>query len=65
MLDDYPKTQDSEEDTDDDEFSHMVSDPQHKLINIIQRMEEIPAVKRKLAAAKIKKLRVMVSPNGP
>jgi hypothetical protein len=43
----------------------MVSDPQHKLINIIQRMEEIPAVKRKLEAAKIKKLRVMVSPNGP
>ena len=65
MLNDYPKTQDSEEDTDDNEFLHMVSDPQHKLINIIQRMEEIPVVKRKLEATKIKKLCIMVSPNSP
>ena len=36
-LDSYPKTQDSEDDTDDDEFSHMVSDPQCKLTDIIQR----------------------------
>jgi hypothetical protein len=63
-LDNYPKTQDSEDDTDDEEYSHMVSDPLCKLTDIIQRMAETPAVERKLKAAKIKKLRVMVSPNG-
>ena len=63
-LDNYPKTQDSEDDTDDEEYSHMVSDPLCKLTDIIQRMAETPAVERKLKAAKIKKLRVMVRLNG-
>ena len=64
-LDSYPKTQDSEENNNDDEFSHMVSDSQCKLTDTIQRMEGTPAVKRKLEAAKIKKLHVVVSSDGP
>ena len=58
------RTVDSDEDTDEEEVSMIVSDPEHKLVDIIGELENKDAVGRKLEQAGMKKLRVGVPLRG-
>ena len=59
-MEGFPRTVDSDEDTDEEEVSMIISDPETKLVDIIGELESKEAVGRKLKEAKMKKLRVGV-----
>ena len=63
-MEGFPRTVDSDEDTDEEEVSMIVSDPEMKLVDIIGELESKDAVGRKLEGAKMKKLRVGVPMRG-
>ena len=63
-LEGFPRTVDSDEETDDEEVSMIVEDPETKLKDIIVALENQAAVGRKLLGAKMMKLRVGVPMRG-
>jgi hypothetical protein len=63
-LEGFPRTVDSDEETDDEEVSMIVEDPETKLKDIIMALENQAAVGRKLLGAKMMKLRVGVPMRG-
>ena len=63
-LERFPRTVDSDEETEDDEVSMIVEDPETKLKDIIVALENKATVGRKLLGAKMMKLRVGVPMRG-
>ena len=63
-LEGFPRTVDSDEETDEDEVSMIVEDPETKLVDIIGELESKATVGRKLGEAKMMKLRVGVPMRG-
>ena len=55
-MEGFPRTVDSDEDTDEEEVSMIISDPETKLVDIVGELESKEAVGRKLEEAKMKKL---------
>ena len=63
-MEGFPRTMDSDENTDEEEASMIISDPERKLVDIIGELESKDAVGRKLEGAGMKKLRVGVPMRG-
>ena len=63
-MEGFPRTVDSDEETDEDEVSMIVEDPETKLKDIIMALENQATVGRKLLGAKMMKLRVGVPMRG-
>ena len=63
-MEGFPRTMDSDEDTDEEEVLMIVSDPEKKLVDIIGELENKDAVGRKVEGAGMKKLRVGVPLRG-
>ena len=63
-LEGFPRTVDSDEETDEDEVSMIVEDPETKLMDIIGELEGKATVGRKLVGARMMKLRVGVPMRG-
>ena len=63
-MEGFPRTMDSDEDTDEEEVSMIVTDPEHKLVDIIGELENKDGMGRKLEEAGMKKLRVGVPMRG-
>ena len=63
-MEGFPRTVDSDEETDEDEVSMIIEDPETKLVDIIGELESKATVGRKLGEAKMMKLRVGVPMRG-
>ena len=63
-MEGFPRTVDSDEDTDEEEVSVIVSDPETKLVDIIGELESKDTVGRTLEGAGMKKLWVEVPMRG-
>ena len=63
-MEGFPRTVDSDEETDEDEVSMIVEDPETKLKDIIVELENKATVGRKLLGARMMKLRVGVPMRG-
>ena len=63
-MEGFPRTVDSDEETDEDEVSMIIEDPETKLVDIIGELESKDTVGRKLEGAGMKKLRVGVPLQG-
>ena len=63
-MEGFPRTVDSDEETDEDEVSMVIEDPETKLVDIIGELESKATVGRKLGEAKMMKLRVGVPMRG-
>ena len=63
-MEGFPRTVDSDEETDEDEVSMIVEDPETKLKDIIVGLENKATVGRKLLGARMMKLRVGVPMRG-
>ena len=63
-MEGFPRTVDSDEETDEDEVSMIVKDPETKLVDIIGELESKATVGRKLGEAKMMKLHVGVPMRG-
>ena len=59
-MEGFRRTMDSDEDTDEEEVSMIVSDPEKTLVSIIGELESKDAAGRKLEGAGMRKLRVGV-----
>ena len=63
-MEGFLRTVDSDEETDEDEVSMIIEDPETKLVDIIGELESKATVGRKLGEAKMMKLRVGVPMRG-
>ena len=63
-MEGFPHTVDSDDETDEEEFAMVITDPEFKLMDIFGAMEEKDGVGRKLKEAGMKKLRMGVPMQG-
>ena len=63
-MEGFLRTVDSDDDTDEEEVSMIVTDPEHKLVDIIGELENKDGMGRKLEEAGMKKLRAGVPLRG-
>ena len=63
-MEGFPRTVDSDEETDEEKVSMIIEDPETKLVDIIGELESKATVGRKLGEAKMMKLRVGVPMRG-